>query len=108
MSRRVRPSEDISTLLPGGPTAWEAREALSSVPAVETSEGVAPSQLRILALGSRLPNGLTPLKWFCARPSQTLAKLLAAVVAEAGNKLVSNGQNVRRVTNLLPGAATPG
>src|SRR5262245_45690806 len=107
MSRSVRPSADISTLLPGGPTACEARDALSSDPAVETSDVVAPSKNATFAFGSRRPNGFTPLKWFCARPSQKLRKLKTALITDGVLRPVVRRTFAPFETNGLPGAAMP-
>ena len=81
MSDSVRPFEDISTGLPGGPTACEASDAFvietgtwSTPPAALTS----PTRAAV----SRVPNGLTPLNSFCARPSQKLRKLKTALMTD--------------------------
>src|SRR3954468_8050065 len=81
MSDRLRPNVDISTSLPGGPSACEASDefgmstwTLSTPPEALT----APTR----ASASRDPNGLTPLKSFCARPSQKLRKLNTALMTD--------------------------
>src|SRR2546423_9488531 len=81
MSDSVRPSEDISTGLPGGPSACEASDefamltaTLSTPPAAFTCPTRAPA--------SRLPNGSTPLNSFCARPSQKLRWLNTALITD--------------------------
>src|SRR3954453_14989693 len=81
MSDSERPFVDISTSLPGGPTACEASEEL----AMSTWTWLMlPPELTLptLALASREPNGSTPLKSFCARPSQKLRKLNTALIAD--------------------------
>jgi hypothetical protein len=70
-SGKVRPAADISTGLSGGPTACEAAEALVMVTASGATV-VLVSAYQMCALGSRLPNGLTPLNSFCARPLKKL------------------------------------
>ena len=62
-------AQDISVSLAVGPTACDASAAFSRS---STSGAMEPSacRTRILALGSRRPKGLTPLKWLFARPSQ--------------------------------------
>src|SRR4051794_30680671 len=81
MSDSVRPFEDISTGLPGGPTACEASDAF----VLSTWTGVTlpvASALPTVAAVSREPNGATPLKSFCARPSQKLRKLKTALMTD--------------------------
>src|SRR5216684_4203024 len=67
-----RPVADISTSLPGGPTAFEASEDLESLSVTGLYPLGEPSACRILALGSPAPNGFTPLNVAWARPSQKL------------------------------------
>src|SRR6185436_6359592 len=81
MSDSVRPFEDISTGLPGGPTACDASEAF----VILTGTWSTPPEaftLPTVAAVSRSPNGLTPLKSFCARPSQKLRKLKTALMTD--------------------------
>src|SRR5438067_5722528 len=73
---KERLPQDISTELSAGPTAWEAR--LEFVSEMATCCGAPPANFQTLALASREPNGLIPLKSFCARPSQKLRKLKTA------------------------------
>ena len=81
MSDSVRPSEDISTGLPGGPSACEASEELAMLTATLS---IPPAALTspTRASGSRAPKGSTPLKSFCARPSQKLRKLKTALITD--------------------------
>src|SRR3954447_20126400 len=81
MSDSVRPSADISTGLPGGPSACEASDELVRLTAT-LSTPPEPLTWPMRASASRLPNGLTPLNSFCARPSQKLRKLKTALTAE--------------------------
>src|SRR4051794_32759556 len=81
MSDSVRPSEDISTGLPGGPTACEASDAFVMLTFTCETLPVA-SALPTVAAVSREPNGSTPLKSFCARPSQKLRKLKTALMTD--------------------------
>src|SRR3954471_15228256 len=81
MSDRLRPSEDISTSLPGGPSACEASDEFGMLTLILSTPPealTAPTR----ASASREPNGLTPLKSFCARPSQKLRKLNTALIAD--------------------------
>src|SRR3954471_10338390 len=81
MSESVRPSDDISVGLPGGPTACEASDAF--VMSTCTCETVpVASALPTVAAVLREPNGSTPLKSFCARPSQKLRKLKTALITD--------------------------
>ena len=66
----ARCAHDISTLLFGGPTAWDARLELVMLTRF-------PSVL--LAV---LPNGLKPLKLWLARPSQKLSRLKTALIID--------------------------
>src|SRR6476620_1208534 len=81
MSDSVRPFEDISTGLPGGPTACEASEAFVIVTGTLSTPPEAFTSPTVAAL-SRVPNGLTPLNSFCARPSQKLRKLKTALMTD--------------------------
>src|SRR4051812_13892865 len=81
MSDSVRPSADISTGLPGGPSAWEASDEFGRLTAT-LSTPPEPLAWPMRASGSRVPNGLTPLNSFCARPSQKLRKLKTALSAD--------------------------
>src|SRR5919198_4786440 len=76
---KMRPSADISVGLLGGPTAWDAAEELGML--ILTADRLPrESAAAALALTSREPNGLTPLKSFWARPSQKLRKLNTALM----------------------------
>src|SRR5574341_1617689 len=79
ISGKLRPANDISNGLPGGPTAWEARldsgmrmRCLVSVPVASGSQ--------MHKFGSASPKGLQPLKMLSARPSQKLLKLYTALI----------------------------
>src|SRR5450432_367312 len=79
------PLHDISRLLPGGPTAWDARlaSAIATFMGERTPDASATITLfagSIPAEGSRIPNGLRPLKMLFARPSQKLRKLNIALI----------------------------
>ena len=81
MSDSVRPSEDISTGLPGGPSACEASDEFAMLTATLSTPPEAltcPTR----ASTSRLPNGSTPLNSFCARPSQKLRLLKTALITD--------------------------
>src|SRR3989442_1228928 len=83
---KLRPSNDISKLLSGGPTAWEASEALSSSrsgwePSIRLiCSGAAPGigTRSTFAVGSSFPIGLRPLNSNRARPSKKLRWLKTA------------------------------
>src|SRR3954453_1315986 len=85
----MRPRQDISRSLPGGPTACDARLA-SGITTIIGVRLPALSATRTLlngstpALGSRRPNGLRPLKTLFARPSQKLRKLNIALIIVGG------------------------
>src|SRR3954451_1925406 len=81
MSDSVRPSADISTGLPGGPVACEASDELVRLTATRSTAPPAPTW-PTRAPWSPAPSGLTPLKSFCARPSQKLRKLNTALTAD--------------------------
>src|SRR3954462_13206395 len=81
MSDSDRPSDDISTGLPGGPSACEANEEFGRLMAT-LSTPPEPLTWPMRASASRDPKGLTPLKSFCARPSQKLRKLKTALIAD--------------------------
>src|SRR3954470_16044514 len=68
MSGKVRLVYDISTLLPGGPTACEARLEFSRWICIGLRAPV-PSLLKMRALTSASPNGSTPLKMKVAGPA---------------------------------------
>src|SRR5215467_5538286 len=75
---QLRPAEDISVPLLGGPTDCEARlecwiRSLTGVstPAVSNTT---------LAFGSELPNGVNTLNTSLARPSQKLRTLKTALI----------------------------
>src|SRR3954451_20851875 len=81
MSDSERPSEDISTSLPGGPSACEASDEFGMLTATLSTPPealTAPTR----ASASREPNGLTPLNSFCARPSQKLRWLKTALMTD--------------------------
>jgi len=81
MSLRFAAGGDISTSLPGGPTACDASEELFRL-TVTRSAPPAALTCATLAPVSREPNGLTPLKSFWARPSQKLRWLKTALMFE--------------------------
>src|ERR1041385_6027836 len=76
-----RPFADISVPLFGGPTAWDARLALSRATAVWTHSPM-PFMTRTRAPASARPNGFRPLKMLFARPSQKLRMLNTAFTTE--------------------------
>src|SRR3954462_3062198 len=81
MSDSERPAVDISTSLPGGPSACEASDEFGMLTLILSTPPealTAPTR----AATSREPNGLTPLKSFCARPSQKLRKLKTALMTD--------------------------
>ena len=78
MARKSRFWADISPMLRAGPTACDARLALSM--ATRTSVSLPPANLITRASGSRLPKGVTPLKMKLARPSQKLRWLKIALI----------------------------
>src|SRR3954464_5664336 len=114
MSDSVRPFEDISTGLPGGPTACEASDAF----VMSTWTGVTvpvASALPTVAVVSREPNGSTPLKSFCARPSQKLRKLKTALMTDGVLRPVVRRTGVpltlksgSLVANVWSSAGSPG
>jgi hypothetical protein len=55
----------------------------------EISSSLPSTTCATLALGSRIPNGLTPLNSFCARPSQKLRKLKTALITEGAFRPVA-------------------
>src|SRR4051812_10282897 len=81
MSDSDRPSDDISTGLPGGPSACEANEEFGRLMAT-LSTPPEPLTWPMRASASRDPKGLTPLKSLRARPSQKLRKLKTALTAD--------------------------
>src|SRR4051794_22197029 len=86
-SDSVRPSADISTALPGGATAWEASAEFVRLTATwSTPPAVLTCPTR--AAVSRAPNGLTPLKSLCARPSQKLRALKTALMTDGELRVV--------------------
>src|SRR5262249_28722636 len=76
----VRPPQDISIGLSGGPTDWDAALALSIRTATGTTDPSAWT-CSTRALGSRGPTGFTPLNKNAARPSQKVRKLKMALMA---------------------------
>ena len=113
MSDNVRPSEDISTLLPGGPSAWEASDELVMVTATLSTPPPAltwPTR----ASGSRVPNGLTPLNSFWARPSQKLRLLKTALITDGALRPVvrrtltaPTWKSVSSPSSVWPSSASP-
>src|SRR5262249_45160304 len=77
-SGKVRPAHDISFALSGGPTDCDARLAKSML--IVVAAGPLPRFSNTLAAVSRSPNGLTPLKRFCARLSQKFRLLNMALI----------------------------
>src|SRR4051812_36178112 len=114
MSDRLRPKVDISTSLPGGPVACEASEELAMLTwtcSTLPSEPTLPTR----APPSRLPNGSTPLKSFCARPSQKLRKLNTALMTDGVLRPVvrrtgapSTLKSGSLVANVWSSAGSPG
>src|SRR5919198_1388814 len=114
MSESVRPSEDISTGLPGGPTACDASEEFVMSTGTFWTAPV-ESTLPTRASTSREPNGVTPLKSFCARPSQKLRKLNTALITDGVLRPVVRRTGVpltlksgSLVANVWSSAGSPG
>src|SRR4051812_20393500 len=114
MSDSDRPSDDISTGLPGGPSACEANEEFGRLMAT-LSTPPEPLTWPMRASASRDPKGLTPLKSFCARPSQKLRKLKTALITDGVLRPVVRRTGVpftlkagSLVANVWPPAGAPG
>jgi hypothetical protein len=74
----VRPAADISTGFRAGPTACDARLAFGMLMSI--CVGPSGPTYHTRAVGSRRPNGLTPLNSGCARPFQKLRWLNTALI----------------------------
>src|SRR3954452_2649995 len=103
MSDSERPNVDISTSLPGGPSACEASDEFGMLTLIMSTPPealTAPTR----ASTSREPNGSTPLKSFCARPSQKLRKLNTALMTEGVLRPVVRRTSVPPMLNSGSGA----
>src|SRR5256885_13227713 len=93
MLGKMRPPHDISNALPGGPTACEARLENGTEMCVGCGVVEPSAFTKMTALGSRSPNGFTPLKLLLARPSQKLRKLNAALITVRSEEHTSELQS---------------
>ena len=110
MSLSVLPLADISTALPGGPTACDASDASfrsfgGTLASVGARVGAVADAMALLAASvvSLVPNGLTPLKWFCARPSWKLRWLNTALMIVGVLRPVTRRRFVARAPPCVVG-----
>src|SRR2546425_10115112 len=94
-SANLRPAKDISRLLSGGPSAWEAADKLGM--RTETKLALPDTTWTTLAVGSRAPMGFTPLNSLRARESQKL-RWLSTVLMTVG---VLRGSTLRTSAPLM-------